>query len=322
MIRKLDQYSPAFYLTGTSDLRLKAGTEIAMPPTLPSRLIYFAADTEVELPALVAGTDYAIYITYDRRVIASTNFSAPVGYDPTTVQLIGGFHFAPGGPAAAQAGGNTTPQVNPYAIWDRKFRPANRDARGMALIAGAFWADIYLLGTNPDVNGTSSYGATIADGSSPPKVPALFGGNGTTDYGSLTWFQACELAAAYGKRLPDYADFAALAYGVTQETSVGADPVTCGLDAPRTSEWGIMQAAGDMLIWGNHFVKSSTAGAWEDQVGGRGQLYGGDERAAVFGGNWYYGSVAGSRCSNWDYAPWASNGNIGARFRSDHLSLP
>jgi len=43
--------------------------------------------------------------------------------------------------------------------------------------------------------------------------------------------------------------------------------------------------------------------------------------AALFGGDWGNGSVAGSRCSNWNNAASNSNNNIGSRFCCDDTSL-
>ena len=203
--------------------------------------------TAVVMPGSpAAGTDYAIWARVDGVLEATANHSTPPAVG---ARLVGGFHYAPGGNAAAQAGGDTTPAINAYSMWDLKFRPACSNPRGMALVAGGFWCDIYMAGTDCDLNGTSAHGVTNADGSSAPKVPAAFGGNGSTTYGNLTWFSAAELGAAYGKRLMFMDEFQAAAYGVTEQTSRGTDPVTTGLDAARTSRWGIMQATGNLYTW-------------------------------------------------------------------------
>ena len=44
--------------------------------------------------------------------------------------------------------------INEFSIWDVKFRPSCEDPRGMALVSGQFWADIYFTNTNHEVNGT------------------------------------------------------------------------------------------------------------------------------------------------------------------------
>jgi len=190
----------------------------------------------------------------------------------------------------------------------------------MALVAGGFWADIYLLNTDPDLNGTSAHGVTIADGSSPPKIPAVFGGSGGTTYGSLTWFEAQEVLAAYGKRAPTQAEFMALAYGVTEATARGSDPVSTGLDAARTSRWGIMQATGNLWVWGRDLGGPYGAASWSANTEGRGSTFNGPN-AALFGAHWLSGVNSGSRASYWGSAPSDSSLNIGARGVGDHLQL-
>ena len=324
-ITKLDSSTPVLTKTGAATVSLKAGTSAKLPT---GRAVYFPADTVVTMPALAAGTDYAVYVTPDGNVVASANFSAPAGYNAATILKIGGFHYANGGNATAQAGGDATAAINAYSLWDLKFKPACLDARGMTLVAGAFWCDIYLTGTNPDVDGTSKFGATIADGSSPAKIPAMFGGNGTTDYGAFKWWHALEVGYSAGKQLLDYAEFCAAAYGTTEGTNVtgSADPGTTQRDANHTSRWGVMQATGNMYIWGRGDAldpSAATAFAWSATTESRGSIYqsGGGLKAPLFGGYWGDGSVCGSRSCVWSLAPSISAINFGARFRCDHLVL-
>jgi len=329
MIRKLDSTTPAFVKTGAGTISLKAGVTVHVA----GRSITFPVDTVVTMPSLAAGTDYAIYATPDGNIVASANFSAPAGYNAATVRKIGGFHYANGGNAAAQAGGDTTPAINSYSIWDEKFRPTCNDPRGMALVAGAFWADIYLAGTNPDIDGTSKFGATIADGSSPPKIPAIFGGNGSADYGAFKWWHALEVGYSVGKQLLDYPEFCAAAFGTTEQTNVtgSADPVTTKRDTEHTSKWGLMQATGNLWIWGRGELlnpTTPTVAAWLSTGAGidaRGSMYiyGAEGiKMPLFGGSWGLGAACGSRSCFWSNAPSLSDYSVGARFRCDHLLLP
>ncbi|MDD2763489.1 MAG: hypothetical protein PHE83_05885 [Opitutaceae bacterium] len=469
--------TPCLVKTGADTIAVAANTKVIINGTM---LVTFASQTAatIDTGSITIGTDYAVYATNAGTAVFSANFSAPSGYTTTTSQLIGGFHYAPGGnahttlgdgpilsrgttdtaiastafdfsiggtwyakaavpagtaipaetvtadkwalyrlsiiadgtitvtPAAgnvagyadeasaitalpalpgssaamgyitvqtktgfawiagtdALAGGssgnvaNATnyypesasgAQINEYSIWDLKFRPACADPRGMTLIAGGFWMDIYICGTSTDVAGSSKYGSTIADGASPPKIPAAFGGNGTTTYGTLTWFEASELAAAYGKQLPSYSELIVASYGVTEQTSRNLEPSTTQLDAPRTSKWGVMQATGNIWVWMRDllFIPHTTAltgtppadadfETWinvSKTLGGksitesRGSVYtygNNGISAGLFGGPWYNGSYAGSRASDWGAAPSASGNNIGARFACDHLVLP
>ena len=322
MLIKLDISSPAFSLS-SGIITLKAGTKCIVN----DRLVSFPSGTTVQLPTLTTGTDYAIYATVNGTVVADANFSAPAGYTAGTVLKIGGFHYAPGGNAAAQAGGDTNPAINPYSIWDLKWRPSCLDPRGMTLVSGGFWADIYHLNTTPDILGTSKYGAAIATGAALPKVAAAFGGDGVASYPDMSWWTASELLAAFGKRLPTQQEFAALAYGVTEASSVGPQTLTSGLDAPRTSRWGVMQATGNIWVWGQDAVmnpNSADAGEWNNDTDGRGQSYiygAGNLHRSLFGADWAGGVGAGSRASNWGSAPSVSLSNIGARGLCDHLVL-
>lgn len=277
-----------------------------------------ASGTAVSMPTATAGTDYAIWANPDGTLQATTNFSsAPV----TNGRLVGGFHYAPGGNATGTSGGDTTPAINPYSFWDLKFRPRCGDPRGMALIGGGFWCDIYLTNTDPGTNGTSSYNKTIADGSSPPKIPTFYGGNGATAYGSLTFFEAQEVAHAYGKRPLFQSEFMAATYGTTEGSSIGTDQGSTILNAAYTSKHGIIQATGVMWVWGQERGGAyNTAGAWQSDTGGRGQSYGAPN-AALFGGNWYDGALCGSRSSSWNNAASVSYYGIGLRCACDHLQL-
>lgn len=280
-------------------------------------ILAIASGTVVSMPSAVTGTDYAIWAETAGTLTCTNNHTTP----PTAnARKIGGFHYAPGGNATAQSGGNTTPYINAYSFWDLKFKPACQDPRGMTLVAGNFWADIYLLNTDSDVNGTSKYNVTIADGASPPKIPTKFGGNGTTAYTTLTWWETNEVLAANGKRLASYQEFAALAFGTTEASSLGTDPVSTILNAAYTSRWGVMQATGVMYVWGKDFGGGAGTAAWTANTTGRGstnQLC----NAVLFGGSWGDGASSGSRCSAWSFSPTGSNNNIGGRGVTDHLLL-
>ena len=272
------------------------------------------AETLVTMPANpTVGQDYAIWAKPDGSLEATANHTTP---PITGSRKVGGFHYAPGGNATAQAGGDSTPGINSYSFWDLKWRPACADPRGMALVADGFWMDIYLTGVDAITNGSSRYNVLIADGSSPPKVPALFGGDGSANYGSYTWFEAQELSAAFGKRTPTQMEYMAACYGVTEASSRGTDPVNTILDAARTSKWGLIGATGNLWIWGEELGGPNSTVATE----GRGTTTN-MPNASLLGGYWYDGSFSGSRCSFWNLAASNSFNNIGSRFACDHLQL-
>lgn len=316
---KADPDAVAFTKTGAGAASVKAGTLVEVDGSI----IAFAVDTAITMPGLTAGTDYAIWVHPDATIEATTShIAAPAA----GARKIGGFHYAPGGNATGfNTGGDTTPAINEYSLWDLKWRPACPDPRGMALVADGFWCDIYLLGVNHHTDGTSAFNVTIADGASPPKVPAQFGGNGATAYGSLTWYEAAEVMASHGKQLLSQAEFAAAAYGVVEASAGGTDPGSTILRHTFTSKWGVMLATGNLWVWGKDFsTRPDGSGGWNwrANTGGRGSQYIHSDVglvAARFGADWGSGAHAGSRASGWSVAPWHSASGIGARGRSDHL---
>jgi hypothetical protein len=148
-------------------------------------------------------------------------------------------------------------------------------------------------------------------------VPAQFGGNGTTTYGSFTWYEASEMAASFGKRLPFYAEFAAAAYGAPEAGSRGTDPGTVIWE--RASKFGLAQATGTLWQWGADTSGSGAGGTYSATTEGRGSVYSTDARAVRLGGNWPDGATSGSRAASWDFTPWVSSVYVGARFAAGHL---
>ncbi len=309
LLIKADPRAVAFTKTGVGTASIKAGTLVEVN----GKLFSFAGATAITMPALTVGTDYAVWIKPDGTVEATADHVSP---PVASSRKIGGFHYAPGGNAAAQAGGNATAQINEYSFWDLHFRPACPDPRGMALVAGSFWVDIYLLGVNHHTDGTSRYNVTIADGSSPPKIPAAFGGNGSSIYSTLNWWEAAEVMQSHGKQLLDVAEFGAATYGTTEATSGVTDPVSTILRAAFTSKWGVMLATGNLWVWGRDFGGSYGTAAYT--ANGRGSTYM-LSNAALLGGYWDDGAYSGSRSSYWSYLPSNSYATVGARGRCDHL---
>jgi hypothetical protein len=285
-IVKKDPRSPMLEVTGRESLVIKAGTIV------DGRR--FKTATPVKLPAygLAPGTDYGIVLA-DGLPHALRAYRVPSGEG-----CIGGFHFAPGGNAPERAGGDDVPAINPFSLWDRNFRPACRDPRSMALVEAdgvKFWCDIYLTGVDHVRQGTSRYGVMIADGRSLPVDP-----NGKP-FRRFDFAAASAVMTHHDKQLLTQREFEAAAVGVTEYSTHRGDPEITKCDAPRTSRFGLMQATGNMWVWGrsNHVRP----------------------RASLFGGSWLSGGDAGSRDANVDCWPDYSSGRLGARGRSDHLQL-
>jgi hypothetical protein len=278
-----------------------------------NQAVVIPANTSITMPTLAVGTDYVIWVTPTGTIQATNDYVTP---PVANSRKIGGFHYAPGGNATANTGGDTTSAINSYSFWDLKYRPTCKDPRGMTCVAESFWCDIYLTGVDAITNGSSKYNVTIADGSAPPKIPTMFGGSGSSTYGSYTWFEAMELAIAFGKKCPTQQEYMAACYGVTEQTSRGSDPVSTILDAPRTSKWGLIGATGNLLVWGRDRGGPVSSPATESRG-----TQGTTSNASLFGGAWTYSSNSGSRCSYWGGSAETSDSSFGSRFVCDHLIL-
>jgi len=309
-----------FYKTAATTISIVAGA------VLNGHL--YATATAVTMPgSFTNNTDYAIWQNPTTgALVADASFvTAPAG--ATGGSIVGGFHYIPSGRPTAFNNGSPTgaAEILEFSLWDLTWRPACSDPRGMACIEGGFWMDLYLAGTTSYAGSTfsavpsSKIGLTIADGSSAPLVPAQYGGNGSTTYGSFTWYEASEMAASFGKRLPFYAEFAAAAYGAPEAGSRGTDPGTVIWE--RASKFGLAQATGTLWQWGADTAGSGAGGSYSATTEGRGSVYSTDARAVLLGGVWFVGAVSGSRYAAWNYAPWVSSDVIGARFAAGHLVL-
>lgn len=286
LLGKANPAAPALRVDGQREIAVKAATRFGGHT--------FAEDFRLAPPegGYKPGTDYVVRVTEgDAEVVVNDGALTPD-------QVLGGFHFAPGGNATGRSGGDDVPAINPHSVWDASFRPACPDPRGMVLVqgpAGPFWCDIYLLGADHLVDGTSRHGVRIADGDTPPQNPA------GSKLKRFEFEHANAVLAHHGKQLLSLEEFFAAAFGVTERTAAGTDPKVTGLDAARTSRWGLMQAAGNLWVWGHD----------------------GDPdvpRACLLGGAWWGDGLAGSRRANVDVWPGNSDGDLGARGRCDHLN--
>ena len=291
-IERVDLSSSVFTVTSPTSLEIKAGTIVIVDGMRHA----FEASTPVDVEGLISGVDYAVAID-----ISGTPVAFPASTNVIAEGLaFGGFHCAPGSNATARTGGDAVPAINPFSCWDVGFRPVCPDPRGMALVDGRFWADIYLLGATHLETGTSRYDVTIADGRD---LPQAVDGNGKVR--KLDYATAVEIYAHHGKQLLGAEEFFAAAYGVSERASRDGEPSkTAELNngaARFTSKWGLFDATGTMWQWGTDGDPDAP-------------------RASVFGGSWLRGDDAGSRCANLAYWPEYSSGSIGARGRSDHLT--
>lgn len=263
------------------------------------------SDFTVTLTAPIPGTDYKVFAKTDGSFYADTTNQ---GAD----KLIGGFHYGLIPANEAPTGNKTEADmvkirgINSYSFWDLKFKSiAGND--GMVLV-GNKWIDIYLLNSEHIENGTSKAGLQIAGGAvtngrAIPKIPLIYGGDGTLTYGKMDWIQTNLIAKAYGKELISHDEFVASMFGVQENiSSSGIEEVVGKIEHyPKlTSKFGIEQAVGTQWTWGKN--------AW----GGN---------AVVLGGNRDDGASSSSLYVDWSFATTLSAWHSGSRFACNHLKL-
>ncbi|NNU62457.1 hypothetical protein [Ochrobactrum soli] len=279
---KRQNQMPILVATGAFGIGIAAGTTVTVDGVSHA----FDAKTPIPFEPSQSGREYGVGIDED-----GNPFAVDVTDGLLDSRLFAGFHLAPGSNAAERSGGGNIPAINPYSIWDAGFRPACPDPRGMTrvdLASGkSIWVDVYLLCTKHADLGTSRYGEEIANGDTMDRL----------DFDAAT-----KIITSHGKRLLTYDEFRTATFGVTERSSADRNPKITGLDAARTSRFGIMQATGNLWVWG-------TDGDPQDP------------RPSIFGGSWIRGSDAGSRFA--DLGSWAGSsvGSVGARGASDHLTL-
>lgn len=332
----------AFKKGSGNTIYLKAGAQLELGGVLCAP----TSDQAVTGATLVAGTDY--------RFVAKTDCSVQyISYSdsiPSGGVVVGGFHQLIGAPATGlSSGGNTTPTLLEWSIWDLSFKPSC-DPRGMTRVGNAKdWLDIYFQGDSSNADGVSRNNDTILTGGNPPLIPADYGGNGTTKFGTMTWWEANEHLRNWGKHLPSYEVLSLAAFGTNEGAGRGNHPIKTGFatynaatassDANFTSKWGLIQVTGVLWHWTSTFsvwqgTPTSNSWGWEayNKAGGRGkQILQTDRGSSVLlhgGSNVYTSSgsptgataVAGSRSMETIEAPWDSSANIAIRGACDHIS--
>jgi len=318
-----------FFKTAAATLSVVAGAVL--------NGIQYAAATAVTMPSHSNNTDYAIWQHPSTgALVGSASFStAPTG--AAGGSIVGGYHYIPSGRPTAVNNGSPTgaAEILEYSIWDLTWRPTCPDPRGMSCIDGRYWIDLYFCGktsyagTDFSAVPSSKIGLTIADNNDPPLIPAFYGGDGTTAYSTVgtlapgSWMNFTEVAQSFGKRLPEWGEFSAAAFGAPEAGSRGTDPGTVIWE--RASKWGLAQATGTMWVWGvgtegNRLTSTTT---YSTHTGGRGSLFAGPDgpRAVILGGDWGHQAHSGSRNAAWVVNPWDGGANFSARFAAGHLVL-
>lgn len=328
--------SPCFIKTGYSTLSVKAGTGVNVDGDNRK----FSVDTAIGMPALVAGSDYSVWVRPDGVVVAVADpYSAPASAPVAGSVKIGGFHYGLIAPGTTVAGGGFSTTgvtnaggsmawtqamvdklagINEYSLWDLSWF-CRGEQRGMAYDPyKQVWAGIYLCGTNHHINGVSAYNTDVASGSVLPKIPVAYGGNGALTYAAFRVYEAHEILASHGLRLPTYEEFMGFAFGVTEGQAIGGAGTTIPStkrEPGYTSRIGIEQATGNAWAFGGPIV--STAGT-TFASNGRGSWLG-TTGLVLLGGARSSGADSGSRCASFTYALTLTNWSVSMRAVGDHM---
>ena len=301
--------------------------------------------------AFAVGNDYYVYIcdsrldAEDEKYVISLNSTYPNGWNASNSRKIGGFHygrcrkvddslqpvnssgviFGTGWESAVSNG------ILPRSVWTLGHRP-KCNPEGMVYLGGGTWIDIYLSSDDGAYGLKSEYNCAPMTGTE-----------------GMNWYTFTERLMKSGKRMPDYSEFCAYAFGSPQ-----------GLDDANTNAWsattntgrgvtgsvvnavsavGCVDAVGRVWEWLNDLITIAEhatndtyhareewgwdltsplkTGATQYDVGNIYQYYHASLAALIAGGRWNNGANAGARaviCNNY---PWRVDTNIGVRGACD-----
>ena len=319
------------YASGANELTVVEGCVIAVGGAgifKTANTILTAANLDAG-SAFAVGKDYYVYIcdsridSADEKYVISLNSTYPTGWNATNSRKIGGFHygrcrkvdsnlqplngssviFGTGWESAVSNG------IVPRSVWTLGHRP-KCSPEGMVYLGGGTWVDIYLNSDDGAKGLKSEYGCAPMTGTE-----------------SMNWYNFVERLAKSGKRLPNYAEFCAYAFGSP-----------AGLDNANTNAWsatsntgrgvtgsvvnavssvGVVDAVGRVWEWLDELITraehatnadyhASVAWGWDKKsplntgeksydVGNIYQYYAYSLAALVAGGNWHAGANCGAR---------------------------
>jgi hypothetical protein len=303
--------------------------------------------------AFAVGSDYYVYIcdsrqdAQDEQYIISLNSTYPSGWNASNSRKIGGFHYGrcrkindnmqPVNSSGAIFGTGWESAVSngivPRSVWTLGHRP-KCSPEGMVYLGGGTWVDIYLNSDDGAQGLKSEYNCAPMTGTE-----------------GMNWYTFTERLMKSGKRMPDYSEFCAYAFGSPQ-----------GLDGANTNAWtattntgrgttgsvvnavsavGCVDAVGRVWEWLNDLITRAehatnaeyhptAAWGWDKKsplrdnatkydVGNIYQYYAYSLAALVAGGRWADGVLAGARAvSCYDY-PWHVGTAVGVRGACDSM---
>ena len=303
--------------------------------------------------AFAVGSDYYVYIcdsrqdAQDEQYIISLNSTYPSGWNASNSRKIGGFHYGrcrkindnmqPVNSSGAIFGTGWESAVSngilPRSVWTLGHRP-KCSPEGMVYLGGGTWVDIYLNSDDGAQGLKSEYNCAPMTGTE-----------------GMNWYTFTERLMKSGKRMPDYSEFCAYAFGSPQ-----------GLDGANTNAWtattntgrgttgsvvnavsavGCVDAVGRVWEWLNDLITRAehatnaeyhptAAWGWDKKsplrdnatkydVGNIYQYYAYSLAALVAGGGWSNGVRAGARAVSCDNYPWGVASYLGVRGACDSM---
>ena len=303
--------------------------------------------------AFSVGCDYYVYIcdsrqdAQDEQYIISLNSTYPSGWNASNSRKIGGFHYGrcrkindnlqPVNSSGAVFGTGWESAVSngivPRSVWTLGHRP-KCSPEGMVYLGGGTWVDIYLNSDDGAQGLKSEYNCAPMTGTE-----------------GMNWYTFTERLMKSGKRMPDYSEFCAYAFGSPQ-----------GLDGANTNAWtattntgrgttgsvvnavsavGCVDAVGRVWEWLNDLITRAehatnadyhptAAWGWDKKsplrdnatkydVGNIYQYYAYSLAALIAGGNWSNGVNAGARAVSCYYYPWGVSTYLGVRGACDSM---
>lgn len=303
--------------------------------------------------AFSVGCDYYVYIcdsrqdAQDEQYIISLNSTYPSGWNASNSRKIGGFHYGrcrkindnlqPVNSSGAVFGTGWESAVSngivPRSVWTLGHRP-KCSPEGMVYLGGGTWVDIYLNSDDGAQGLKSEYNCAPMTGTE-----------------GMNWYTFTERLMKSGKRMPDYSEFCAYAFGSPQ-----------GLDGANTNAWtattntgrgttgsvvnavsavGCVDAVGRVWEWLNDLITRAehatnadyhptAAWGWDKKsplrdnatkydVGNIYQYYAYSLAALFAGGSWGIGVHAGARAVYCSGCPWDVNTSRGVRGACDSM---
>ena len=303
--------------------------------------------------AFAVGSDYYVYIcdsrqdAQDEQYIISLNSTYPSGWNASNSRKIGGFHYGrcrkindnlqPVNSSGAVFGTGWESAVSngivPRSVWTLGHRP-KCSPEGMVYLGGGTWVDIYLNSDDGAQGLKSEYNCAPMTGTE-----------------GMNWYTFTERLMKSGKRMPDYSEFCAYAFGSPQ-----------GLDGANTNAWtattntgrgttgsvvnavsavGCVDAVGRVWEWLNDLITRAehatnadyhptAAWGWDKKsplrdnatkydVGNIYQYYAYSLAALLAGGHWSTGVHAGARAVFCYTYPWDVSTNVGVRGACDSM---